>query len=174
MRKKKICWPDNDIYFHYGTLAMDKMLIKNDGWKPYFYVRLSNFTLRDFLRDFSTTQENNIVIISGPTLLPLAYFWLEKSHRVCAVFESSCPINDIIYSLNTLRAGGQIAPPSVPCTRRLTSRDVSVLKHYIGGGDMKDFQLIHSRAYSTVQGWMALLARKFSVRKPAQLLLFRR
>lgn len=166
-------WPEDDIYFSKGISVLTRFFIKLEPGVDYLFINLDNYTLASFFRSFSQLSKSGyqLIIISSHRLLPLAFFWFLKYKTVSAIFESRCSLNDFIRGMDTVASGRQIAWPHPGPARLLSSRDVLLLRHYLEGGSMEYLQEKHSRAYSTLQGWKASVARKFKVKKIEHLLV---
>lgn len=165
------CWPENDVYFSHGVNGLCRHKENMPSLMGYYFVHLNGFTLKNFINDLGSMSSSRIVIISSPLLMPLAYFWLTESSRVCAIFETGTPVNRIKEGLMSISVKGKLLAPNFDTSRCLSIHDVIFLKFYLEENSMSLIQEKFCRSYKTLNGRKCAIARKFGIRKLSQLVL---
>ncbi len=158
------CWPEDNIYFKAGISVLQERLNADGRRREYSFLNLNGYTLRNILSDFPPDTDSSIVIISSPRLLPLAHFFMENYHKICAVFDSRTDIETIIKMLKTPPARKGVSTGS-KYIHKITTKDIIILHHYLAAGNMDYIQHRYSRSYATVQRWKSELACKLGLRK---------
>lgn len=164
-------WPENDVYFAQGVNGICRHKESIPSLMEFYFVHLNGFTLKSFINDLSSMSSSRIVIVSSPLLMPLAYFWLAESSRVCAIFDTATSIKKIKEELLSISARGKLRAPQFDTARCLSIHDVIFLKFYLEENSMSLIQEKFCRSYKTLNGRKCALARKFGVRKLSQLVL---
>lgn len=166
-------WPASDFFFGYGIRSLVAQLKQTNEQSEYFFINLNGHTLKSFFREFTDFSSKKIIIISSRRLMPLAFFWLTESEKVCGVFESSVPAEEIIKALNSTRPEVKISIPKIRASDNLKLREVFFLQNYLEKGRLAEIQLNCSVKYSTLKNWKASIARKLGAKKLEHLLVLK-
>jgi hypothetical protein len=168
-----LSWPASDFFFGYGIKSLVARLKQTSETSEFFFINLNCYTLKAFFKEFAGFRSEKIIIISSRRLMPLAFFWLTESEKVCAVFESSVSAEEVIKAINDTPPQGKIPFPLLRTSDKLTFREVFFLKNYLEKGKLAEIQINHSMKYSTLKNWKASIARKLGARKLEHLLVLR-
>ena len=166
-------WPISDLFFGYGVKSLLTGLDQSSDENDYFFINLNRHTLKFFLQDFAEFRSKKIIIISSPRLMPLATFWLTESNKVCALFGSCTPVEEIVRVLNIMPPETKTSLPALRAKETMSLREVFFLKNYLEKGKLARFPLLPSMGSSTLKNRKISVARKLGVRKLEQILLLK-
>lgn len=158
-------WPFNDYYFMSGARALSEALTTSGCEIRYYFVRLDGHSLMSFIEQPPFRHQQNIVIITSPHLIPLAYFWLTENSNICAVFGSTSSVRDVYNGLLNSPPGDKIIQPAVNVEQQLSPSDVRLLTYFLKGGNVHDLQNKYGNSRSTVAVWRKKILVKLGVRK---------
>lgn len=124
-------WPASDVFFGYGVINLVPRLKKTSEKNEYLFINLNHHTIKSFFSDFSEFYSKRIIVISSRRLMPLAIVWLTEIENVCAVFESSVPVEQLVMALNSAPQNVKISFPQLRASDSVTLREALLLKFFL-------------------------------------------
>ncbi|EAA9055777.1 hypothetical protein LL686_003911 [Salmonella enterica] len=160
------CFPESNHYFQTGISGIVDRLSNEGCSTSYIFIHLNRYTLAECLLQFPNfNEEDDVIIISTPQLMPVAVFWLTENRHVRAVFKSTTSMDEVINTISDNRLGDKMLTMPLKRHHMISLREMQVLKQTLEGHSLNDLQETHYRPASTIHGWKAGIARKLGVRK---------
>lgn len=164
--KRILFWPEWDCYFGAGVTAFKTLLDENER---YLFVNLSRVSLIPFINDFRVNKfKERVVIISSGELLPLASWLHEVNSNICGVFSSDISVVELLWQLSNKN---RRASPAIPRSRKISHRDVLLLRNALNGGDIYLMQHFFGCSRATLYRWRSDVAKKLGCSRLKQLAL---